>query len=380
MRKLWRGVAAAAIVAIVPATSVGPSAARAAAASTNALAFVTAGQVSVIEASNLTTAGVGQTPLWSPDGSGLVFVLDDYVANSATIYLANSHGADAKVLTAHAYPWVNPGWSRDGKYVLYTVPATKLAQVLPNASASPHPIKLKVVAMKVSNKSTTNLGTVTFTAGCSSKVTALANAFAVAEGAYLGTPNTLIWAQPNLVAIQSSCTGQGLTVLNAKTHKTTSLPTWFGGVLSPDGSTIAASVTGAKPSSPAQVGLLTVKTGKTQVLGPKLGAASLAWSPDGKNVYVATVPSNPQTGTAHIYQLSKDGKKQKTLFSLASSGIFHLSALSSTGSIAFTVVASSPAAAQAPPQALVENLNVAAAGTKTAVQPLVLGGQGGWRP
>ncbi|MGH2344974.1 MAG: TolB family protein [Chloroflexota bacterium] len=260
MRNLWRGIAAATLAAIVPATSVGPIAARAATASTNALAFVTAGQVSVIEASNITTAGVGQTPLWAPDGSGLLFVLDDYVANSATVYLANSHGADAKVLTAHAYPWVNPGWSRDGKYVLYTVPATKLAQVLPNAAATSHPIKLKVMAMKVANKSTTTLGTVTFTAGCSAKVTALANAFAVAEGAYLGTPNTLIWAQPNLVVMQSSCTGQGLTVLNVKTHKTSTLPTWFGGVLSPDGSTIAASVAGAKPSSLAQVGILVVKT------------------------------------------------------------------------------------------------------------------------
>ncbi|MGH2386670.1 MAG: hypothetical protein ACRDIE_00590 [Chloroflexota bacterium] len=380
MRNLWRGIAAATLAAIVPATSVGPIAARAATASTNALAFVTAGQVSVIEASNITTAGVGQTPLWAPDGSGLLFVLDDYVANSATVYLANSHGADAKVLTAHAYPWVNPGWSRDGKYVLYTVPATKLAQVLPNAAATSHPIKLKVMAMKVANKSTTTLGTVTFTAGCSAKVTALANAFAVAEGAYLGTPNTLIWAQPNLVVMQSSCTGQGLTVLNVKTHKTSTLPTWFGGVLSPDGSTIAASVAGAKPSSLAQVGLLVVKTGKTQVLGPKLGASSLAWSPDNKNVYVATVPAKPQSGTAHIYQLSKDGKKQKTLLSQPASGIFHLSALSSTGSVAFTTVASSPADAQVPPQTLVENLNVATAGSKTALQPLVQGSQGAWRP
>jgi hypothetical protein len=180
--------------------------------------------------------------------------------------------------------------------------------------------------------------------------------------------------------VQSSCTGIGLTVLQVKTGKASTLPTWFGGVLSADGSTIAAAVAGISPAGLSQVGLLTVATGKTQVLAPKLGAGSLAWSSDGKNLYVATIPTNPQTGTASIFQLSKDGKTQKTLLSVKASGIFHLSTLTGGGNVAFTTAASSPAAAQAPPQTLVENLNLAAVGTKLAAQPLVLGGQGAWRP
>ncbi len=380
MRNLWRGIALTAIAAILPATSMGPEGARAA-ASTNALTFVSAGSVYVLESGKLTTVGVGQTPQWAPNGSSLLFDLNDYVGNTSTIYLANTHGAAAKVLVQHTYPWVNPGWSKDGKYVLYTVPVTKLPATLPNAAPVLKPIQLKVMAVKVADNSTSTLGTFTFTGGCSAKITALANGLGLAEGAYQGTPNTLIWAQPNLVAVQSSCTGVGLTLLQTKTKKVTTLPTWFGGALSADGSTIAASVAGATPTSLAQVGLLTVSTGKTQVLGPKLGAGSLAWSSDGKNLYVATVPTNPQTGTAYIYQLSKDGKTQKTLFSVKASGIFHLSTLTSGGNVAFTTAASSSAAAQAPPQTLVENLNIAAVGTKVAAaQPLVLGGQGAWRP
>jgi len=380
MRNLWRGIALTAIAAILPATSMGPAGARAAAASTNALTFVTSGSVYVLEAGKLTTVGVGQTPEWSPDGSSLLYELNDYVGNTATIYLANTHGSGSKVLVQHTYPWVNPGWSKDGKYVVYTVPTTTVPATLPNAAPVLHPIPLKLMAIKIADHSTTTLGTITFTAGCSTKISALANGLGLAEGTYQGTPSTLIWAQPNLVAVQSSCSGVGLTLLQLKTKKVTTLPTWFGGVLSSDGSTIAASVAGPTPTSLAQVGLLTVATGKTQVLAPKLGAGSLAWSSDGKNLYVATVPVNPQTGTANIYQLSKDGKTKKTLLSVKASGIFHLSTLHAGGNVAFTTAASSSAAAQAPPQTLVENLNLTAVGTKLAAQPLVLGGQGAWRP
>ncbi|MGH2410573.1 MAG: TolB family protein, partial [Chloroflexota bacterium] len=124
MRKQWRGIAAMAVAAGLVAGNQGSFTARAA-ASTNALAFASAGQVAVLEGGALTTAGVGQSPLWSPDGSGLLFSTLDYIGNTESIFLADTHGANAKLLVSNAYPWINAAWSRDGKYVLYTVPTTK---------------------------------------------------------------------------------------------------------------------------------------------------------------------------------------------------------------------------------------------------------------
>ncbi|HVA90122.1 MAG TPA: hypothetical protein VNL71_09785, partial [Chloroflexota bacterium] len=245
MRKQWGGVAATAVAATVVVSGQGAFAARAA-ASTNALAFVSAGQVAVLEGGALTTAGVGQSPLWSPDGSNLLFSTFDYIGNSESIFLANTHGANAKILVPNAYPWVNAAWSRDGKYVLYTVPTTKLPIASPDAPVKPTPLTLKVEALKIGAKSPTTLGTVSFTGGCSSRITALGNAFGMAAGSYLGIPSTLIWAQPNLVVVQSTCGGQGLTLLHLHGGRNVSLPSWTGGVLSPDGSTIAATVASGK--------------------------------------------------------------------------------------------------------------------------------------
>ena len=282
MRNLWRGIALTAIASFSARDKHGTGTRMGGGGITNALTFVTAGSVYVLEAGKLTTVGVGQTPQWSPDGSASDLSIM-ILGNTSTIYLANTHGTGSKVLAQHTYPWVNPGWSKDGKYVLYTVSVTKPPVTLPNAAPVEHPIQLKVMAVKVADKSTSTLGTFTFTAGCSPKITALANGLGLAEGTYDGTPNTLLWAQPNLVAVQSSCTGIGLTVMQLKTKKTTTLPTWFGGVLSSDGSTIAASVAGPTPTSLAQVGLLTsTATEKTQVLGPKLGADCLPGPPMGR--------------------------------------------------------------------------------------------------
>ncbi|HXT35525.1 MAG TPA: hypothetical protein VN837_08110 [Chloroflexota bacterium] len=385
MRKQWRGVAATAVAAGLLAGYQGSFTARAAvithskraAVSTNALAFASAGQVAVLEGGALTTAGVGQSPLWSPDGSQLLFSTMDYIGNAESIFLADTHGANAKLLMSNAYPWINAAWSRDGKYVLYTVPTTKLAIAAPNAPVKATQITLKVEALKVGSKSATTLGTFSFTAGCSSKVTALQNAFALAEGSYIGTPSTLIWAQPNLVAVQSTCGGQGITLVHLHGGKNVTLPTWAGGVLSPDGSTIAATVAGSKPGSSAQVGLITVATGRTSVLAPKLNAGSVAWSPDSKNLYVAVMPTNPKSGLAQIYTMSKSGKSAKSVYSTHAAGIFHLSPLKVSPNVAFTMVASSAANAVVPPATLVENLTL---GSKVPAQALLQGGQGTWRP
>jgi dipeptidyl aminopeptidase/acylaminoacyl peptidase len=261
--------------------------------------------------------------------------------------------------------------------VLYTVPTGKLAIAAPNAPAKATQITLKVEALKLGSKSPTTLGTFSFTAGCSSKVTALQNAFALAEGTYNGAPSTLIWAQPSLVAVQSTCGAQGLTILHIHGGKNATLPTWSGGVLSPDGSTIAATVAGSKPGSSTQVGLITVASGKTQVLAPKLNAGSVAWSPDNKNLYVASMPTNPKSGSAQIYTLSKNGKTAKSVYSTHAAGIFHLSPLKVSPNVAFTTVASSPANAVVPPATLVENLTL---GSKLPAQALLQGGQGAWRP
>src|SRR5258708_10202090 len=81
-----------------------------------ALAYVSSGQIAVIEAGNLTVAGPGQDPLWSPSGANLLFDVPDLLANTATIYLADKHGANTRVLITKAYPFIDPSWSPDSKY------------------------------------------------------------------------------------------------------------------------------------------------------------------------------------------------------------------------------------------------------------------------
>jgi hypothetical protein len=216
------------------------------------------------------------------------------------------------------------------------------------------------------------------TAGCSTKVTALQDAFDKAEGSYWGTPSTLIWAQPNVLAIQSTCTGQGLSVFKPAGGKPTSLSGWSGGVLSPDGKTIAAVVTpSAKGASSAQIGLIAVASGQTQLLSPKLSVASVAWSPDNKALFAAVQPKDTLAGFAHVVRVTRDGKSAKSLGTIQAAGIFHFSLDPTGASLAMTVVASGSASAVVPPQAVVYNVVTTTTGV---AHPLVQGGEAAWRP
>ena len=377
MRKHWRGLVATALA--TSCVLYGNSARLTqAAGAPGALVFVAAGQVAVLEAGNLTTVGPGQSPVWSPDGTGLLYITTDFIGNSADIYLANTHGVNGHKVVSHAYPWINPSWSPDSKYIVYTAPTTTLPPALPNAPTKPHTIQLEVRALNVASNKVRVLGRISFTAGCSTKVTALQDAFAKAEGSYWGTPSTLIWAQPNVLAVQSTCTGQGLSVFKLAGGKPTSLSGWSGGVLSPDGKTIAAVVTpSAKGATSAQIGLINVASGQTQLLSPKLSVASVAWSPDNKALFAAVQPKDTLAGFAHVVRVTRDGKSAKSLGTIQAAGIFHFS-LDPTGtSLAMTVVASGSANAVVPPQAVVYNVVTTASGV---AHPLVQGGEAAWRP
>ncbi len=70
---------------------------------------------------------------WSPDGKRVAFTYLPKVASSEVpatdIWTINSDGTDAKMLVAHAPDEAlsNPFWSKDGKYVYFTVEITVLA-------------------------------------------------------------------------------------------------------------------------------------------------------------------------------------------------------------------------------------------------------------
>jgi dipeptidyl aminopeptidase/acylaminoacyl peptidase len=370
MRTSWRGVAALALAVACIASAHPAAMSRAAAPATPALAYVSPnGQVVVQENGTLTQVGPGQDPVWSPNGANLLYQVANFAGNTADLYVADTHGANSRRVITNAYPFVSPSWSPDSQYVVYTAPA---AGANPGASS----FSLEVRALRLANGKVQVLGHIPCAGGCSLKVTALQDAQARAQGSYHGVPSTLIWAQGGLVAVQRSCTGLGLTVFTAGKARLTQLPTWSAGVLAPDGKTVAAVVTPSAHSL-SQVGLLSAPGGKVQVLGPKIGASVLTWSPDGKTIYGAVEPADPRAGFAHVYHLSRDGKAVGSLGMIQAAGIYHLSPDPSGKSLVLAVVASAPANAAAPPSVLVYAVSTLTSGQAQAIIAAV---QPSWRP
>lgn len=371
MRSHWRGATGAALIAscVLGGALAGIAPAAAATSSpAQALAYVSGGQVTVFEAGTLTTVGPGQDPVWSPKGDSLLYIRPDFIGNLADVYVADRHGANARRIFSGAYPYVVPSWSPDGKYVVYAATT---------ASRTATTVPLQVRAYNVASKQTRVLGSYTLHGGCSPNGTALQTTMAAAQGSYQGTPSTVIWAQPNLVVAQGSCTGSGLVLFKVG-GKPSTLSGWSGAVLAPNGKTIAASVVPKGGSAAhAQVGLITVGTGKTQVLGAKVTANALAWTHDGKYIVAVADPTNPATGSVQIARLTPDGKTVTKLGSFRAAGAYHPSIDVTNRSLALAVVGSAPATVAAPPSTYVELTPVTAAGPAT---PFFPGAQPAWRP
>jgi Tol biopolymer transport system component len=291
------------------------------------------------------------------------------LGNNATLYISDTHGANTRTLVTHAYPALNPSWSPDSKYVVYTV-------VAPGTSATRRTVQLQVKATRVADGSSRILGKFSFAAGCSVNATALQIAFAKAQGSYRGTPSTLIWAQPNTVVAQSSCTGQGLTVFRVGQGGTQTLAGWSGGSLSPDGKTVVADVAGVGTAA-GRVGVISVATGATKLLAPKLSPGSFAWLANSKVFYTVGQPANPTTGSSTLYRMSPDGKHVSSLGSVKAAGVFHLSLNHTSDHLAMAVVANAPRMAVSPPSTMVYD---ASAFGLTPTVPLIGGVQPAWRP
>lgn len=358
------GIAALSLAALVVAgTLQAPGTRAATVVNKPALAYVANGQVAVIEAGTLTVAGTGQNPVWAPNASALLFDNPDPISGNAVIYLADQHGANAKVLVKSAYALVNPTWSPDSNYVLYT-------SIAPNTKPAGQVIQLQVQAVRVSTGAVKLLGTFSFTGGCSVKTTALQDTFAQAQGSYRGVPSTLIWAQPNLVVVQSSCTGQGLTLFDVGGKNVQTLSTWSGAALSPDGKLIAANANG-KP------GIVTVSTRTSKVLSLTYAPASLVWASKSDAVYAVIQPSNPATGRALVFRFTPDGKTSLLLAAIPASGAFHLSINHLGDHLVLALVATASLKAAAPPAVTVYDVGTLYMGSPL---PLIGGVQPAWRP
>jgi dipeptidyl aminopeptidase/acylaminoacyl peptidase len=358
------GIAALSLAALVVAGTLQATLARAAASPSGpALAYVANGQVALIEAGTLTVAGTGENPTWAPNASALMFERADPMSGNAIVYLADQHGANSKVLVKQAYALVNPAWSPDSKYVLYT-------SIAPNTKPKGQVIQLQVNAVKVATGAVTPLGTFPFTGGCTVTATALQDTFAHAQGSYRGMPNTLLWAQPNLVMVQSSCTGQGLTMFDVGGKHLQTLSTWSGAVLSPNGKLIAANANG-------RPGIVTVATRASKVLPFKFAPASLAWDASSGTVFAVSQPANPANGKVSVYSFTPDGKTSLLLSTIAASGAFHLSINPPGDHLALALVANAPAKTVAPPSVMVYDVHAQVGSTP---MPLVAGTQPAWRP
>ena len=334
-----------------------------------ALAYVANRQVLVFEGGTLTTVGLGQSPFWSPNGANLAYSVDDFINETADVYIADTHGANVKHVVAHVYPYINPSWSTDSKYIVYTTPSA--GQKVTAAS-----LRLDVRAIQPGSTTSRLLGQITVANRCAATSTALQAAGASAQGGYLGIASTLIWAQPDLVVSQSSCTGQGLVVLKAGSKPVT-LPTWSAGVLSPDGKTVAASVAPTGKGG-AQLGLISVANGTVQVVKAAISPNVITWSSDSKSLFVASEPSNPANGKAGIARISPTGKLLTNLGQVPASGVYHLTSAHGDVTLAMAVVANAPATTPAPPAMQISLVNVTPPSKPiglfaTAAQPA-------WRP
>lgn len=334
-----------------------------------ALAYVANGQVMVFEGGTLTTVGLGQSPFWSPNGANLAYSVDDFAGKTADVYVADTHGANVQHVVAKVYPYISPSWSADSKYIVYTTPST--GQRVTAAS-----LRLDVRAIQPGSTASRLLGQITVANRCVSTSTALQAASASAQGGYLGIASTLIWAQPDLIVSQSSCTGQGLLVLKGR-GKAVTLPTWSAGMLSPDGKTVAASVAPTGKGG-AQLGLISVATGKTLVIKAALSPNVITWAADSKSLFVASEPSNPSNGKAGIARISLAGKLLTNLGQVPASGVYHLSSAHGDVTLAMAVVANAPATTPAPPAMQISLVNVTPPSKPiglfaTAAQPA-------WRP
>ncbi|HWE64298.1 MAG TPA: hypothetical protein VHB98_21510, partial [Chloroflexota bacterium] len=222
------------------------------------------------------------------------------------------------------------------------------------------------------------LGQFSLAGGCSPNGSALQTTMTTAQGAYHGTPSTLIWAQPNLIVVQSSCTGQGLTMFKVG-GKPTSLKGWSAGVLSPDGKTIAAAVLpSSSRSATPQVGAINVATGKTRILNARVGANALTWTHDGKDIIAVAEPSNPAGGSVQISKLTPDGKTVTALGAIKAAGAYHPSVDHTNHSLALAVVASASAGAVAPPMISIEFVPTTTAGPARTF--FINSGEPAWRP
>ena len=358
------GIATLSIAALVVAGTMQTSRAWAATATnTAALAYVTNGQVAVIEGGSLTVAGTGQNPVWAPNGSALIFNTPDPRSGTAAIYISDQHGANSKVLVKSSYSYINPSWSPDSAYVLYTI-------IAPKTKPKGQTIQLQVEAVKVSTGAVKSLGAYTFTTGCAVTATALLDTFAHAQGSYHGVPTTLIWAQPNVVVAQSSCSGLGLTLFNVGGKSPKTLSNWSAAVLSPNRKLIAADANG-KP------GIITVASGATTVLKFKFAPASLTWAITSGLVYAVSQPANSATGNVSIYSFAPNGKTSLLLGTVAAAGAFHLSVNPQGDHLVMAVVARAPAKVAAPPTVTVYDVPALRAGSPL---PLIAGMEPAWRP
>jgi hypothetical protein len=334
-----------------------------------ALAYVANGQVIVFEGGTLTTVGVGQSPFWSPNGAELAYSVDDFRGNTADVYVADTHGANAKHVVAKVYPYINPSWTADSKYIVYTTPVSGQKATAPT-------LRLQVRAIRPDGTGSLVLGQVTVDNRCATTGTALQIAGTNAQGSYRGYAGTLVWGQPSLIVVQSSCTGQGLMMFKIG-KKPTTLATWSAGALSPDGKTVAASVAPAGKGG-AQLGLITIATGKTRVVKAAVSPDVLTWARDSRSLFVASQPANPANGKATIARIDLAGERLTNLGQVPASGVYHLNSAHGDVTLAMAVVANGPATTPAPPAMQISLVNVTP--PSKPINLFVSAAQPAWRP
>jgi dipeptidyl aminopeptidase/acylaminoacyl peptidase len=181
---------------------------------------------------------------WSPDGRAIAFV-SDRVKRSGIFVLPASGGGEAREVTHHAQDIGELSWSPDGKSIAYVV------QIDPENPEGNDPAPDAAPRVRVTRRID----------------------YKQDGRGYLGDTRRQIF----VVDVASGERRQVTT--DAADHN---FPEW-----SPDGQWLAAQVWNRNGMC-SQLGLISVATGETRLIGPELGVVSVwAWSPTGDRILFA---------------------------------------------------------------------------------------------
>lgn len=205
---------------------------------------------------------------WAPDGKQIAFTSNR--SGKTGIYVMAVAGGEARELTTHAQAVYDLAWSPDGNLLTYTTtfnPENPDEEERPEGA--PPPVRVtRRIDYKQDNRG------------------------------YLGDARLQVWV------VDAASGERRMVTSEAVDHNH---PQW-----SPDGQTLAVKVPNSNGMC-SQLGLVSVATGATELIGPEAGAIGVwAWSPDGKQILYSGDLTQTWQSDWFLYDVAKGKSKRLT--------------------------------------------------------------------